>query len=152
MSFFDFFRHQPIEPLPPVTLTPKPKVTYGIMFKHYINYINEQDKVAQWFWTSDIFRDYNRALAASKRFVLDVTEIVNNPDGDFIRIIDACLAIDKFINASALDPALVVFENGVAKRVHDIAVSIDGNLIIKQTDGDDILEGDFKIMKQGIDW
>jgi hypothetical protein len=55
----------------------------------------------------------------------------------------------NFINAYTTDPKLVVFKNNVMKFSYDIVVLNGGNLVIKKTDGDDILEGDFKYVGNG---
>lgn len=155
MSFLDYFRpkKQPVEQ-PAITSPHKPKVTYGFMFKYHISYKNEDGKVNTYNWTSDIYRSHNEAQKDAFEVIEGITERINSAgNDDFVYIIDASFKKSAFLNATANDVTLLTFHDGKAVKATDIAVANGDNVIIPNNiDGNDVLEGNFKIMVESTNW
>jgi hypothetical protein len=127
--------------------TPTPVITYGFRYKFQINY--KGDKGTETFsWTSEIYKDYAKALFESRRTIAHIAYKVNNESSDeYVFIIDACFKKSQFLNASALDVELVVFHDRVLQKTIQISVIEGSNLIIKKSDDSNMekIHGDFII-------
>lgn len=160
MSFLDFFSKSPRLPIevPPQPenvskFLPKQNKTYGFCFKYYVNYTNHESKKGTYNWTSDLYLDYNQALVASRKIIKDINEIVKSASGDEpLFITDISLPKSAFISATASDPALLEFIDGVLSKAIDIGVYDGGNAVINQTEDGDSVTGKYKTMKNAIDF
>lgn len=156
MSFFDYFRftsRKPVEiVVPPQPEHLKQPKTYAFVYRFFVNYTNNENKQGTYNWTSELYLDHNKALEASRKIVKDIGDAFKNAtaDDEPVFIIDIAIKKKAFISATASDPTLLEFTNGVLSRAINIQVYEGENIVIVPGPDGDKISGKYRTMKDSV--